>query len=271
MVTGLSALTRLQTIQLKFRSPRSRADRENRLLPRRLTRVVLPSLTSFDFKGNSEYLEDIVVQIDAPLLDQVEVTFFNQLLFDTPLLRDFISRTETFKASHRAHLGFSHDDVEVRLLRQDGTDHHCILSLAILCTPLDRQLSALARVCNSILSPLLTLECLDIEIYWGIRQEYVENVRWQEVLRPFTSVKGLAPCIDAIPYVVSVLENLAEESVTDVLPALQNIFLEDPRPSQHFKKVIRKFIAARQLSGRPVAVLYWQLGSWWQMDLAVGD
>jgi hypothetical protein len=212
-----------------------------------------------------------VGQIDTPLLDQVDITFFNQLIFDTPLLADFISRTETFKASHRAHLRFSYDDVKVRLYRQDEMDHHCILSLAILCTPLDRQLSALARVCYSILSPLLTLECLDIEIYWGIRREYVENVRWQEVLRPFTSVKGLAPCIDAIPYVVSVLENLAGESVTDVLPALQNIFLDDPHPSKHFKKAIGKFIAARQLSGRPVAVLYWKLGSWWPMDLAVGD
>src|SRR5579863_4042389 len=85
MVTGLSALTRLETLRLEFQFPRSRADRENRLLPR-LTRIALPALTNLKFQGDGEYLEDIVANIDTPLLNQLHITFVNQFRFDTPLL-----------------------------------------------------------------------------------------------------------------------------------------------------------------------------------------
>jgi len=270
IVTGLSAMTKLQHLRLEFRCPRSRVDRENRLLPR-LLRVVLPALTSFDFKGDSEYFEDIIGQIDTPLLDQVDLTFFNQLIFDTPLLRDFLGRTETFKASHRAHLGFSYNDVKVRLYRRDETHDHCILSLAILCIPIDWQLSALAQVCSSVLSPLPALGCLDIETYRGICQDDAENTQWCEMLRPFTSVKGLAPCINVFPFVVQVLEDLAGESGTDMLPTLQNIYLEDPSPSEPLRKAIGKFIAARQLSNCPVVVLHWAREGGWKIDPTVGN
>jgi len=95
IVTTLSTLTRLRKLSIGFRSPRSRADRERRH-PSLLKRLVLPSLTYLYFKGDSEYLEDIVGRIDAPAFDSVTITFFNQLVFDTPLLRDFFSRTEVF-------------------------------------------------------------------------------------------------------------------------------------------------------------------------------
>jgi F-box-like len=80
IITGLSALTKFQKLHLGFRCPRSQAAREDRLLPR-LTRIVLPTLTSFYFKGDSEYMEDIAGQIDTPLLDRLDITFFNQLTF----------------------------------------------------------------------------------------------------------------------------------------------------------------------------------------------
>ena len=69
-----------------------------------MKRLVLPSLTEFNFKGDSEYLEDIVGRIDAPALDRFTITFFNQLVFDTPLLRNFFSRTEVFQETHRAEV-----------------------------------------------------------------------------------------------------------------------------------------------------------------------
>ena len=67
IVTGLSALTRLESLWIRFRSPRSRPDRRRRPPPP--TRTLLPALTRFTFKGVSEYLDDLVARIDAPLLD----------------------------------------------------------------------------------------------------------------------------------------------------------------------------------------------------------
>jgi hypothetical protein len=266
MVTGFSALTRLQTLCLKFRSPRSQADRQNPLPPY-LTRIVLPALATFHFKGDSEYLEDIMARIDTPFLDGFYITFFNQLIFDTPRLRDFIARTKMLKAPRQADIWFFDGEVKVSLFRQDGTgmDGHHALSSEVLCIPLDWQLSSLVQVCNSAGSPLSVLERLEIKNNRGKWQSDIENAQWLDVLRPFTSVKDLVLYWKPIQFVAPALEELSRERVTDlieVLPALENLFLQGPEPSGLVKKAIGKFIAARQLSGFPVTVHHRDL--WYQ-------
>jgi hypothetical protein len=81
LVTCLSALTRLKDLVFEFQSPLSRPDRVSRRPPPPV-RTVLPTLTRFSFKGVSEYLEDVVARIDAPIIDRLSITFFNQLIFD---------------------------------------------------------------------------------------------------------------------------------------------------------------------------------------------
>ena len=58
-----------QTLRL-FQSSTSRPNQSgsSRRRPASLTRAVLPTLASFEFRGASEYLEDLVAQIDTPLL-----------------------------------------------------------------------------------------------------------------------------------------------------------------------------------------------------------
>jgi hypothetical protein len=273
IVTGLSALTRLETLVLQFRSPRSRADRENRLVPR-LTRVVLPFLTELNFKGDSEYLGDIVAQVDTPLLTRFEMTFFNQLIFDTPLLGHFIGRAEQFKAPLEALIVFWHDNVEVGLYQRNVNSFHevlTVLSLEISCRPSDWQLSSVAQLCDSALSPLPTLERLDIHTRsWN---HDGENAQWVELLHPFTSIKDLLLYGDSIQHVAPALEQLFGERVTEALPALQNLFLQGPQPSGPVEKMIGQFVAARQLSGRPVSVYRRERDglAWQQMHWEVGD
>ena len=81
LVTCLSALTRLSLAS----DPSSRVDRPNRHPPLPI-RVVIHALTVLRYKGDSDYLKDMVSRIIAPLLDKITITFFNQLVFDTPLL-----------------------------------------------------------------------------------------------------------------------------------------------------------------------------------------
>ena len=272
MVSGLSALTRLKSLRLEFRSPRSWANRENRLLPR-LPRVVLPSLTELYFKGDSEYLEDIMAQMDTRPLTLFKITFFNQLIFDTPSLRHFINRTETFKAAHQARVTFWEGEVGVELYPRNGNSIHEMSSLTISCRPSDWQLSSIVQVCGSALSPLLTLEHLEIYIDRSWTDD-VENAQWVELLHPFTPIKDLFLYDESVPYVALALELLVEERVTEALPTLQNIFLDDPQPSEPVKKMIGKFIAAHQLSECPVSVHHrgsWQSSTWQQMHWEVGD
>ena len=95
MVTTLSALTSLETLFLRCLYPQPRPALESRRLPlHRLMRSILPRLTKFIFNGASEYLEGILARIDAPRLNIMYITFFNQIIFNTPRLYQFISQVE---------------------------------------------------------------------------------------------------------------------------------------------------------------------------------
>ncbi len=259
MVTGLSTLTRLEILVLQFRSPQSQADRASRHPPP-LTRVILPALTEFSFKGDSEYLEDILSRVDTPVLDDINITFFNQLVFDTPLLRHFISRTKTFTAPHRVEMTLSTSEVVVDLFRRNGTASGQVLRLYISCKALDWQLSSLAQVCSSSFPPYPTLEHLvidEIQLFPPQRHDNMEDGQWLELLRPFASVKDLDLSGGLVPFVAPALQEISGERVTEVLPTLQNLFLAGPQPSGPVKEAIGKFIVARQLSECPVTVHHW--------------
>jgi hypothetical protein len=245
MVVGLSTLTRLEELDLRFRSPRSRAVRENRHPPP-LTRIVLPAIIELYFKGDSEYLEDVMSRIDTPLLDDMDITFFNQLVFDTPQLRYFISRTGNFKAPDHASIHFDDDDVTVEPFRT--------LSLRISCEPSEWQLSSLSQLYNSALSPLPTLEYLEIHNHRNYWKDDMENVQWLELLRQFTSVKDLVLSMKSFRLVAPALNELDGESITEVLPALKNIVIQGPQPSEPVNKALGNFISTRQLLGSPVTV-----------------
>jgi len=235
IVPCLSTLSGLESLALRFQNPRCLAHRASRHPPP-LTRVVFSDLTSLDFGGDIEYLEDILSQIETPILNQSHFWFFNQLVFDTPLLGHFIRRTETIMTIHTAHVRFHSSLVVVRLSgrEQMATTDREALRLIISCKALDWQLSGLAQVLNSFLSSLPTLESLQIEVPRKDWQGEIEAIQWREFLHPFTSVKKMTLMgKDSLQLVAPALQELAEEGATGVLPALQNIFLEtdDRQPS----------------------------------------
>jgi hypothetical protein len=81
-------------------------------------------------------------------------------------------------------------------------------------------------------------------------------LQWLELLDPFTSVKQLALYNNKIVNLVTpALQDLAGERVTDVLPALQSLVLKRSLQLGPTKKAIAQFVAARQISGHPVAIL----------------
>ena len=75
MATCLAVLTRLETLEIKFESPRSRPDRKSRHPPPQ-TLTLLPVLVDLSFHGVCEYLEDLVARIDTPLLNKLIIFFF---------------------------------------------------------------------------------------------------------------------------------------------------------------------------------------------------
>ena len=257
MVTALSALKRLKTLHLQFQFPQFR---ESQSPPPR-TRVTLPALTLFRFKGNSDYLEDTVSRIDTPLLDIFSVKLFNQLVFDIPLVREFIDRTETFKASHRADVIFHEDRVNLTIFSRGAQVEKKSLELGISCKPFDWQLSSLAEVCGSCLPPLPTLESLEVRRDRKYLDD-IETVQWVDLLRPFASVKSLILDDQVARLVAPALQELTGESVTEVLPALQNLFLRPSARSRPIQEAVAQFVTARQLSEHPVVVHYQDQRIW---------
>jgi len=256
MATALSVLTRLESFYLKFQSPRSSPGHGRRHSPPP-KRSVLPALTKFKFKGVSEYLEDLVARIDAPLLDWFEIRFFPQLIFHTPRLGQFIGHTPNFMAHDEAHVIFSDFQAKLILPQTYG-----VLELEIPCRQSDWRLSMLAQVCSSSLYLISSLEHLYIDEYkrenlrpcW---QDDIENIQWLELLRPFTTVKALYLSRDITTRIIPTLEELVGERVTEVLPTLRSLFLEDLHLSGPIQEAIETFVAARRLSGLPLTVSRW--------------
>jgi hypothetical protein len=57
-----------------------------------------------------------------------------------------------------------------------------------------------------------------------------------------------------VPLIGPALRELVGGSTTEVLPIVQNIFLEKIQPRGPGLDGVEEFIAARRLSGRPIAV-----------------
>jgi hypothetical protein len=202
-----------------------------------------------------------VSRIDTPLLDIFSVKLFNQLVFDIPLVREFIDRTETFKTSHRADVTFHEDRVNLAIFSRGAQVENKSLELGISCKPFDWQLSSLTEVCGSCLPPLSTLESLEVRRDRKYLDD-IETVQWVDLLRPFASVKSLILDDQVARLVAPALQELTGESVTEVLPALQNLFLRPSARSRPIQEAIAQFVTARQLSEHPVAVHYQDQRIW---------
>ena len=254
----LSPLTRLESLDLRFKVPFSTHGASQR--PPALAPVVLPALTNFSLYGRSGFLEDIVSRIEAPL-DCIAVTFSDETaISDIPLLRDFIYRTELLNAPHRAEIFFSDFNSRVSLFQRNGDVDFKVLSLAIPrfdYTFFSSQISSLAQVCRSLLPPLPSLEHLGIYKYrscdlFTTRHREVDTTLWMELLHLFITVKDLVLDEPLVLPVAQTLQELVGEQGTEILPALQNIFIEGCQSSGPVPEGIAKFIAARERSGRPV-------------------
>ena len=260
MVTTLSTLTSLSRLELSFLSPRSCPDPESRR-PSPSTRAVLSVLSHFVFTGVSEYLEDLVACIDAPQLSVLYITFFNDIVFDTPQLIQFIGRTPLPRELEKAYLTFWDRGAAVKVSRTSGYEPGGF-RVEISCRGSDWQLSSLEQVCTSYLLPLSKLEDLYIheapyprhQLGW---KDNIENGLWLELLRPFTAVKNLYLSEEFTTRIGPALQELVRDRTTEVLPALKNIFLEGFESSGPVEKGIRQLVAARQVASRPIVVAHW--------------
>jgi hypothetical protein len=256
MATCVSALPRLTKLSIEFTSPASRPDPTTRRTPP-LTCTVLPALTNFYFHGVSEYLEDLTAQIDAPLLHVMEITFFNQLVFDIQQLPRFIGHAPALIPDDTAHIVIYTDRVSMRF---SSMSRSYFLRFEISCRRVDWQVSSVAQICNQLFESFISsIERLFIQKTSGMfpstLEDAMDETQWLELFHPFIAVRTLYILSQMVgPYVVSALRGLS----TEVLPALDKLCLVEYQPSgpaaDSEQQDIEPSIIARQGSAHPVAV-----------------
>ena len=258
IVTCLSTMTSLEELTLQFHSPRSFPDRASQYLPPPI--FVLPSLTEFRFKGACEYLEDLVARIDAPRLNKLSITFFYDIILDTPQLVRFIGGVQTFLELKKAHLiisdGMAWIDFPSEASRYVG------FKVEISCREFEWQILSLQQICSfciylfSELEDLYIREETDSQPDW---QDDIESTVWLELLHPFTAVKNLYLSEEFAPPIMHALQKLFWERTTEVLPNLRIIFLEalDPSIATSVQEDVNDFVIGREIIGRHIAVSRW--------------
>ena len=246
LVARLSSLSQLKELSIGFSIPIPRPSTERALLGEQGAPTTLPSLKKLWFRGVSAYLESLVSQIRAPLLEQLSITLFNQIAFALPHLSYLINLTEAFKLPSAA-VGFGRDEVYVTLVHQ-GLKWRPFF-LRVTCKQLDWQIDCAAQICHALMPVLSCVEQLWLEHSYGeisteLQNGAIDSVTWHDLIRSFIWVKELY--IDKV-----LLEELScalqvDEVGSDpgFLPNLRYIYAAD--------NLFGLFMDSRQVAGRPV-------------------
>ena len=249
---ALCGMTQLETLSLHFLSLPPRRNYLS-LPPPPGDRVVLPALTCFKYRGISKYLDSLVARIDAPRLEDIDITFFSQPTLDALQLGLFIDRIKMWRKSVRANILSSQSAISITLTQPEPLNTR--LQLQISCRQLDWQLFSISHICDHFSSFLFGVEDL------GITATGLSNVpddmngeQWLRLISAFGGTKNLRVAGDLAADVLRALCSLAaDEGHESALPALRNLFVQVPTvmrgPTQDF---LEQFLSQRQLSGHPV-------------------
>jgi hypothetical protein len=226
-------------------------------------RTILPALTMFHYSGYCEYLEDILVQIDAPQLDNCRIEYMARIR--VPQLSHFINRTEGLKLCQfrRAEVTYCPATLCVQFNCSEGECRQAQLSLEIfepagvhfpveLVNMLDQLVDVFPNVDQ------LSVHGINVDPEW---MEDIEDIDWLPFFRLFHAVEALHLSGGVVAYIVSALQDIDEEMVTDVFTALHLIWLDEDRDKESDKPPepvgpIQRFLFLRQLDGLPVTVVH---------------
>ncbi|KAH9169006.1 hypothetical protein EDB89DRAFT_2073425 [Lactarius sanguifluus] len=227
---GLAGLTRLRTLSIRFAFPYERWGSPMHPQPC----VVLPALTEFEFRGDSKYLDELMAQIDTPRVEDVRIEY-SELDVQAPQFSEFIKRSQF----RRARVDFSTYDPDIKLDRPQGECHQAHFSLIIPDSGF-RDFTV-AHVLGQLVPMLSNVAHLSV-----LGEDSMDEVL--PLLRLFPAVKAMDVHRKVAGYIASALEDIAEDMVTEVLPALELLLLDGD------DNKLGQFLSLRQLSGRPVTI-----------------
>ena len=248
LVARLWSLPQLEELSLGFSIPIPRPSTERELLGGQGTPVTLPNLKILRFRGVSAYLESLSAQIRVPLLEQLDIAFFNQITFALPHLSHLINITERFK-SPEVMVSFDRNEVFITTGHNISLRSKGPLFLCVMCKQLDWQIDCAAQICGALIPALSGVEQITLDFYdktlpteW--QNDEIDGTTWVELLRPFIGVKWLYVYNGLVEDLSLALQMDEVGLDPGFLPRLQHIFATSSR--------FASFNNTRRFAGRPV-------------------
>lgn len=163
LVARLRLSPQLEELFIGFSVPLPRPSAQKELLQEMEAVATLPLLKRLTFRGVSAYLESLVAQIRAPLLEDLNITLFDQIHFALPHLSHFTNTTEGLTLPI-AKITFKNDAVSLLMDRgQHQGAQPSSFSLQVTCRQFDWQIDAASRICDELGPTLSGVEQLSLD------------------------------------------------------------------------------------------------------------
>ena len=246
----LSEMTKLRSLSLHFCSA---VDYHFPLTPYG-ERIVLPFLTSLNYRGSVAYLEGIFAILDAPSLKDIEITFDNPFLA-LPKFKKFIDRIEM----HRSHCeAFLLPSEPIVLMSSKSSGAFMRLLLQSLGKPSLMQISSMAQICVD-LAPFLWNDEGYICISTTRPSEWIDRSCSGELLghlNPFTGEKSIHLRLNRNHW-TNIVHTSHLSQHGNVLPPIEKLFIPQPGPRHAFlRDAVVSVMVSYRLSGHPIEVEY---------------
>ena len=255
LVAQLQGLPHLEELSIGFAIPIPLPSNEGELLHPPIPPVKLPTLRRLTFRGVDIYINNLVAQINTPVLERLNLILFFDLAFTLVNLSEFIHRTEGFGCLF-SRIFFKKDGafIDAGPHEQRGMEK---LSLHVNCESLDWQIDSATLVCEALRKVVfateeLTLD-LDVNGMPSVWENSLDGVLWHELLLPFTGVKKLYIGYSLALELSRALETVSEELVLELLPGLQELDIQ--LEIEHAKVAFSTFVKTRESLGRPIRLL----------------
>ena len=221
------------------------------------TRVTLPDLRALGFQGASAYLEALLPWVTIPLLDTLQVYFFNQPTYPIPHLQQFMSTARNLRLK-TATLTFREDYLYVTAYPRKESKMYT-LSMMLGDRHLNQQVASAIQVFRTLRTVLaaveyLTLKCSNSRPFMSlVWNNQADRTQWRELFRTFSNVKTLCVGGRLVEQLSRALQPGEGESPTELLPDLQELSYFAKGDSSN---AFAQFSESRQQAGQPVTVIH---------------
>jgi len=198
------------------------------------------------------YLEALLLQITAPLLEKFHILSLYPRIFRVSCLLQFMSAAENLRFGS-TRFRFSREVVFVWIYPQAGARMYSFYTHIYIGDLLGMhlQMASMARFVRELTTAFSVVEHLTLENEW-YAAPLDGPTQWRNLLRSFSSVKTLLVDQELVGDVSRSFRLDEGESPTDLLPELQG--LSYSATGRDAGDAFTAFADARQKAGRPITL-----------------